>query len=102
MIMQFAVAVIKGDETVVLKHVSRAVSLYNYLSKSLEEFWICEVTGSSVNCGVGLGVEIPCKYMLYGMSTLCRLQTPLLQLHFALTVNNYYASMLSGLHSSGR
>lgn len=59
MIMQFAVAVIKSDETVVPKHVSRAVSLF---IKKAGSAGFCEVTGSSVNCGVGLGVEILCKY----------------------------------------
>ena len=62
----FAVAVIKPDGTVVghiPKHVSRAVSFF---LKKAGSAGFCEVTGSSVNRGVGLGVEILCKYKFYG------------------------------------
>ena len=51
MIMQFAVAVIKPDETVVPKHVSRAVSLF---IKKAGNAGFCELAAVSV---VGLGLE---------------------------------------------
>ena len=73
---QFATAVIKPDGTVVghiPKHASRAVS---FLLKKAGSAGFCEVTGSSVNRGFGLGLEIPCKYKFYGRQAYVdRLQT---------------------------
>ena len=63
---QFATAVIKPDGTVVshiLKHASKAVLFFLKKAGSAR---LCEVTGSSVNCGVGFGLEILCNYKFYG------------------------------------
>ena len=71
--------VIKPDGMVVghiPKHVSRDVSFF---LKKAGSAGFCEVTGSSVNRGVGLGVEIPCKYKFYIRQTyIDKLQTLLL------------------------
>ena len=76
---QFAVAVIKPDGMVVnhiSKHVSSAVSFF---VKKAPSAGSCEVTGSSVNNGVGLGEEILCYYKFYGRQAyIDRLQTLLL------------------------
>ena len=60
-----AVAVVK-DRTVVghvPKNISKTVSFF---LKKDGSSGFCEVTGSRLNRGVGLGLEIPCLYRLYG------------------------------------
>ena len=42
-----------------------SVELFHSLSRRLGVL-VCDVSGSSVNRGVGLGVEIPRKYKFYG------------------------------------
>ena len=61
----FAVAVVKDGTVVghVPKRVSRVIS---YFLKKDSSSGLCEVTGSRVNRGVGLGLEIPCRYKFYG------------------------------------
>ena len=62
----FVTAVIKPDGTVVghiHKHASKAVVFFLWKGGSAR---LCEVTGSSVNHGIGLGLEIPCNYQFYG------------------------------------
>ena len=73
---QFDTAVIKPDGTVVghiPKHASKGVSFF---LRKAESAGFCEVTGSSINSGVGLGLEIPCNYKFYGRQAYVdRLQT---------------------------
>ena len=74
----FAVSVVKDGVVVghVPKHASRVVCFF---LKRVESVGFCEVTGSRVNRGVGLGLEIPCTYKFYGHKAyLDRLQTLLL------------------------
>ena len=50
-----------------------------FFLKRVESVGFCEVTGSRVNRGVGLGLEIPCTYKFYGRQAyLDRLHTLLL------------------------
>ena len=79
---QFAMAMIKPDGTMVghiPKHATKAVLFF------LREFnsaRFCEVTGSSVNRGVGLGLEILCNYKFYGRQAYVdRLQTLIIAVH---------------------
>ena len=60
---QFATAVIKPDGAVV-GHISKhmPLKLFHSFSRRLGSIGFCEVTGSSVKRGVGLGMEILCKY----------------------------------------
>lgn len=63
----FAVAVVKNGT--VVGHVPKCVSrVISYFLKKDSSSGLCEVhvTGSRVNRGVGLGLEIPCKYKFYG------------------------------------
>ena len=73
---QFATALIKPDGTVVghiHKHASKAVLFF---LRKAESAGFCDVTGSSVNRGVGLGLEFPCNYKFYGRQAYVdRLQT---------------------------
>ena len=32
----------------------------------MTDVMFCEVMGGRVNCGVGLGLEVPCLYKFYG------------------------------------
>ena len=65
---QFAVAVVKDGLVVshIPKHVNIAVSFF---LKKAGSAGFCEVTGSTINRGVGLGLEIPCQYKFYGRQT---------------------------------
>ena len=73
---QFAMAVIKSDGTVVShihKYASKAVLFF---LKKAGSTGFCEVTGSSINCGIGLGLEILCNYKFHGRQAyIDRLQT---------------------------
>ena len=74
----FAVSIVKDGAVVghVPKYVSRVICFF---LKRVESVGFCEVTGSRVNRGVGLGLEIPCTYKFYGRQAyLDRLQTLLL------------------------
>ena len=73
---QFATAVIKPDGTVV-GHIHKYASKANlFFFKKAGSAGFCEVTGSSVNRGGGLGLEIPCNYKFYGCQAYVnRLQT---------------------------
>ena len=76
---QFATVVIKPDGTVVghiPKHAGKAVLFFLRKAASAR---FCEVTGSNVNHGVGLGLEIPRNYKFCGRQAyIDRLQTLLL------------------------
>ena len=74
----FAVSIVK--EGVVVGHVPLYVSgVVCFFLKRVGSIGFCEVTGSQVNRGVGLGLEIPCTYKFCGrQSYLDRLQTLLL------------------------
>ena len=74
----FAVSIVK--EGVVVGHVPLYVSrVVRFFLKRVGSVGFCEVTGSRVNRGVGLGLEVPCIYKFYGrQSYLDRLQTLLL------------------------
>lgn len=74
----FAVSIVK--EGVVVGHVPLYVSrVVCFFLKRVGSVGFCEVTGSRVNRGVGLGLEVPCIYKFYGrQSYLDRLQTLLL------------------------
>ena len=61
----FAVSIVK--EGVVVGHVPLYVSrVVCFFLKRVGSVGFCEVTGSQVNRGVGLGLEIPCTYKFYG------------------------------------
>ena len=75
----FAVAVEKDGTAVghIPKNISRIVSFF---LKKDGNVGFCEVTGTKVNRGAGLGLEIPCVYRLYGHQKYVeRLRTLLLQ-----------------------
>ena len=59
---KFAVAVMKTGS--VVGHVP--FNLAPLLSAFLRRGGLVEVTGAKVNRGAGYGLEIPCKYHLYG------------------------------------
>ena len=63
---RFAVAVMDARSRVV-GHVlfNLAPTVSNFLKRSVNKGTV-EVTGQRVNRGAGYGVEIPCKYRLYG------------------------------------
>lgn len=63
---RLAVAVM-DDRSRVVGHVpfNLAPTLSNFLKRSVNKGTV-EVTGQRVNRGGGYGVEIPCKYRLYG------------------------------------
>ena len=63
---KFAVAVMDAGSRVV-GHVpfKLAPTVSNFLKRSVNKGTV-EVTGQRVNRGAGYGVEIPCKYGLYG------------------------------------
>ena len=65
----FAVAVIDARDRVV-GHVpfNIAPTISNFLKRSVNKGTV-EVTGQRVNRGAGYGMEIPCKYRLYGPET---------------------------------
>ena len=50
----------------VIGHIPKAISrvVFYFLMKDGHSAF-CEVTGSHVNCGVQLGVEVPCVYRFY-------------------------------------
>ena len=62
-----AVAVMKMD-TVIVGHVpyNLASIFYQFLKRDFIKAMV-EVTGERVNCGAGFGLEVPCKYWLYGL-----------------------------------
>ena len=69
---KFATAVIKPDGTID-RYASKAVLFFLRKAGSAG---FCDVTGSSVNRGVGFGLEIPCNYKFYGRQAYVdRLQT---------------------------
>ena len=74
----FAVLIVK--EAVVVGHVPLYISrVICFFLKRVGSIGFCKVTGSQVNRGVGLGLEIPCTYKFYGcQSYLDQLQTLLL------------------------
>ncbi len=55
------------NENTVVGHVPRnlAPKFFHFLSRDTCKAFV-EVTGSRVNRGAGFGLEIPCKYRLYG------------------------------------
>ena len=61
----FAVSIVKDGAVFghVLKYVSRVICFF---LKRVGSVGFCEVTGSRVNRGVGLRLEIPCTYKFYG------------------------------------
>ena len=62
---QHAVAVIKND--LVVGHVPyNLAQLFSHFLKRSCNKGTAEVTGDKVNRGAGYGLEIPCKYRLYG------------------------------------
>ena len=74
----FGMSIVKDSAVVghVPKYVSRDICFF---LKRVGSVGFCEVTGSRVNRGVGLGLEIPCTYKFYGRQVyLDRLQTLLL------------------------
>ena len=61
----FAIAVTKDVE--VVGHVPKAIERVFSLFLAREgNGGSCTITGMHVNCGVGLGIEVPCVYRLYG------------------------------------
>ena len=64
---RFAVAVMKGLN--IVGHVPRHTckTIFFFLKKDGSTGY-CEVTGRRLNCGAGLGVEVPCLYRVYGRS----------------------------------
>ena len=61
----YAVAVMKEEETV--GHIPQSIStVVSYFLAKDGHNAVCEVTGSRVNRGVQLGVEVPCIYRFYG------------------------------------
>ena len=63
-----AATVIKSGQLV--GHIPRSVSqVVSYFLARDGHSAVCEVTGSRVNRGVQLGVEVPCIYRYYGRST---------------------------------
>ena len=63
---QNAVAVVKIDGSVV-GHVpyNLAPTFSRFLKRDFNKAMV-EITGDKVNCGAGYGLELPCKYRLYG------------------------------------
>ena len=71
----FGVSIVNDGAVVghVPKYVSRVTCFF---LKRVGSVGFCKVTGSRVNQGVGLGLEIPCTYKFYGRQAyLDRLQT---------------------------
>ena len=65
---RFAVAVLKDEE--VVGHVPRAISKVTSFFPGYDgNVVFCEVTGERLNCGVQLGLEVPCVYKFYGRWT---------------------------------
>ena len=66
-----ATAVKKNGQ--VVGHVSRSFARYThfFLLRQGNQI-VCEVTGSPVNCGVGLGLEVPCFYHFDGHQNFIR------------------------------
>ena len=64
---------------------------------------VCEVTGSRVNWGVGLGLEIPCTYKFYGRQAYFdRVQTLILSAadgHTTIATDTRLAYYLDGLNT---
>jgi hypothetical protein len=64
---RLAVAVMKGLN--IVGHVPRHTCKTFFLKKKKDgSTGYCEVTGRRLNCGAGLGVEVPCLYRVYGRS----------------------------------
>ena len=84
-------AVIKPDGTMVghiPKHASKALLFF---PRKAGSGGFCEVTGSSINHGFGLGLEIPCNYKFHGRQAYVdKLQNLIVavQTTFSLTVIN--------------
>ena len=65
---RFAVAVLKDGE--VVGHVPQTLSKVIFFFLRYDgNVAFCEVTGERFNCGVQLGVEVPCVYKFYGRQT---------------------------------
>ena len=60
-----AVAIYKEDSIVGHVPYNLAPSLSHFLKREVNKAFV-EVTGAKVNRGAGYGLEIPCKYRLYG------------------------------------
>ena len=62
---RFAVAVMNGSVVVGHLPYNIAPTVSHFLKRSVNKGMV-EVTGKRVNRGAGYGMEIPCKYKLYG------------------------------------
>ena len=63
-----AVAVRKDEQ--VVEHLPNWISRFVFYFLLKEDSAVtCEVAGSKVNCGVGLGLEIPCVYHSSGRNS---------------------------------
>ena len=60
-----AVAVMKEDEIVGHVHYNITSLLSSFLKRDCNKGF-AEVTGNALNRGAGYGLEVPCKYRLYG------------------------------------
>ena len=60
-----AVAVVKSEQIVGHIPTCFSVLFFKFLARSCNKT-TAEVTGARVNCGSGYGLEVPCKYLLYG------------------------------------
>ena len=62
---KFAIAVLQGSTVVGHMPYNIAPVVSHFLKRTVNK-GLVEVTGARVNRGAGYGVEIPCKYRLYG------------------------------------
>ena len=62
---EFAMAVEKNEEIVghLPQHMCKIVSYFLNYSRNIAG---CTITGQQIDCGVGLGVEVPCAYKFVG------------------------------------
>ena len=62
------VAIVTGED-VIIGHVPELFNrqLFYFLQRD-GHYGYCEVTGERINRGIGVGLEIPCKYHLRGMN----------------------------------
>ena len=62
---KFAIAVLQGSTVVGHMPYNIAPVVSHFLKRTVNK-GLVEVTGARVNRGAGYGIEIPCKYRLYG------------------------------------
>ena len=74
--LQFVTTVIKPDRTVVGHIPKLASKAVLFFLRKAGSVGFCEVTGRSVNCGVGLGLEILCNYIQVLRASGLHIQAP--------------------------